>query len=220
MTECKTIQSKIYDYYYDIEMDKFQLWSENLPTFSCPVHQGLPLNVFVHTASTMCIGTMIDNIMIGLEESIMIVGESGCGKTSLISDKLKTCTGDLSELFSITINTNRLTTSDYLQKRIGHHLTWSHGSHYLPKGNKRMYCFVDDLNQAQVSETSGRQTAVEFLRQHLDSEHVYDLDEMRWQHIKNITYICTFNHKLYTPTHSTSNKILKHFHVVAQHYPK
>ena len=49
-----------------------------------------------------------------LDESFMIVGETGCGKTSLVLDKLKTsCSGDLSDLFYITINTNRLNNKKY-----------------------------------------------------------------------------------------------------------
>jgi len=64
-----------------------------------------------------------------------------------------------------------------------------------------------------------RQTAFEFLRQHLDSEKVYDFASKKWQHVKNVTYISTFNYKTYVPSNSLQNKILKHFHVVAQHFP-
>ncbi len=83
------------------------MWSDNIPTFSCPINQGLPLNVFVHTPSTMFLNSMLD-VMMNLDESFMIAGETGCGKTSLISDKLKTsCSGDLTDVFYMTINTNR-----------------------------------------------------------------------------------------------------------------
>jgi hypothetical protein len=75
---------KIYDYFYDIDSHHFQLWSENIPTFSCPMHQGIPAGVFVHTPSTMFVSAMLDLAM-NLDESLMIVGESGCGKTALIS---------------------------------------------------------------------------------------------------------------------------------------
>lgn len=44
----------------------------------------------------------------------------------------------------------RLTNSRYLHSRINNHLVWVHGSHYMPKGNKKMYCFIDDLHLAQV----------------------------------------------------------------------
>ena len=98
---------KIYEYYYDIDSHQFQLWSDNIPTFSCPINQGLPLNVFVHTPSTMFLNSMLD-VMMNLDESFMIAGETACGKTSLINDKLKTsCSGDLTDVFYMTINTNR-----------------------------------------------------------------------------------------------------------------
>lgn len=114
------------------------------------MHQGIPLNTFVHTPTTMFMNSMLD-VMMNLDESFLIVGETGTGKTSLISDKLKTsCSGDLTEIFYITINANRLTNSTYLQGRINQHLSWIHGSHYVPKGNKRMYCFIDDIHQSQV----------------------------------------------------------------------
>lgn len=167
----------------------------------------------------MFLSSMLDTMM-NLDESFMIVGESGTGKTSLISDKLKTsCSGDLTELFYITINSNRLTNSAYLQKRINHHLSWVHSSYFVPKGNKRMYCFIDDLHQAEVNEHN-RQTAVEFLRQHLDTQRIYDFANKKWQKTKNITYISTFNTRVYSPSNSVCNKVLKHFHVVAQHFPK
>jgi Cdc6-like AAA superfamily ATPase len=52
---------------------------------------------------------MLD-VMMNLDESFLIAGETGCGKTALISDKLKTsCSGDLTDLLYITINANRLT---------------------------------------------------------------------------------------------------------------
>lgn len=70
---------------------------------------------------------------------------------------------------------------------------------------------IDSLN---------RQSAVEFLRQHLDSGKFYDFRSKKWQVVKNLTYVSTYNVKSYSPTKSISNKILKHFHVIAQHFPK
>ncbi len=75
----------IYDYFYDIDGDKFVLWSDNIPTLSFPIHQGIPLNVFMHTPSTMFLNSMIDKM--NQDESVMIAGETGCGNTSLIADK-------------------------------------------------------------------------------------------------------------------------------------
>jgi hypothetical protein len=45
---------------------------------------------------------------------------------------------------------NRLTDGKYIHSRINQHLSWKHGSLFIPKGNKRMYCFIDDLHLAKV----------------------------------------------------------------------
>ena len=56
----------------------------------------------------MFVNSLLDTIM-NSDESIMIVGETGNGKTSLIQDKLRaSCSGDITEVFYITINANRL----------------------------------------------------------------------------------------------------------------
>jgi type IV secretory pathway ATPase VirB11/archaellum biosynthesis ATPase len=55
----------------------------------------------------MYINHLLDIIM-NTDESVMIVGETGNGKTSLIQDKLRAyCSGDITEVFYITVNTNR-----------------------------------------------------------------------------------------------------------------
>ena len=55
----------------------------------------------------MFINCLLDTVM-NSDESIMIVGDSGNGKTSLIQDKLRaSCSGDITEVFYITINANR-----------------------------------------------------------------------------------------------------------------
>ena len=39
---------------------------------------------------------------------VMLVGEDGCGKTSLVSDRIRTvCSGEVAEVLALVINTNR-----------------------------------------------------------------------------------------------------------------
>ena len=82
-----------------------------------------------------------------------------------------------------------------------------------------MFCFIDDIHQSNINDLN-RQSAIEFLRQHLDSERFYDFATKKWQRVKNITYVSTVNYKSYIPSKSISNKTLKHFHIVAQHFPR
>jgi hypothetical protein len=81
----------------------------------------------------------------------MIVGERGCGKSSIVIDRIKTvCSGEVAEVLALSINTNRFTTARLLYQRLDERLEWKHGRTYVPKGNKRLMCLVDDLNLAQV----------------------------------------------------------------------
>jgi GTPase SAR1 family protein len=209
----------VYDYFYDTHDHQFQHWSDAIPTFSYPAHQGIPANAYVHTTTTISINNILDVVM-NAEKSLMVVGATGCGKTSLIMEKLHaSCSGDITDVFYITINANRMTDSVYIHKRINKNLIWKHSSLYVPKGNKKLYCFIDDIHLAKTDDMLHRQTAVEVIRQHLDSGYFYDMDKQQWQMIKNVTYIATYNPKIYSPSKSMSNKILKHFHVYYQSRP-
>ena len=44
----------------------------------------------------------------------------------------------------------RFTNARLLYERLSERLEWKHGHTYVPKGNKRLLFFVDDLNLAQV----------------------------------------------------------------------
>ena len=61
----------------------------------------------------------------------------------------------------------RFTTARLLYERLDERLEWKHGRTYVPKGNKRLFCLLDDLNLAKVDEY-GYQTACELVRQHID----------------------------------------------------
>lgn len=45
----------------------------------------------------------------------------------------------------------RFTTSRVLWQRLEERLEWRHGRTFVPRGNKKLMCLVDDLNLAYVS---------------------------------------------------------------------
>lgn len=58
-------------------------------------------------------------------------------------------------LFYIMLNSCvffvRFTNARLLYDRLDERLEWKHGQTYVPKGNKRLLCLVDDINLSQVS---------------------------------------------------------------------
>jgi len=55
----------------------------------------------------------------------------------------------------VNFMTLRFTNASLLYDRLDELLEWKHGKTYVPKGNKRLLCFIDDVNLAQVSRVSG-----------------------------------------------------------------
>ena len=82
---------------------------------------------------------------------VLLVGEAGCGKTSILRHRLKQHGGDIGEVLSLTVFCNKFTTSRSLWKEMSSCLEWKHARTFVPKGNKRLTCLVDDLNLSRVS---------------------------------------------------------------------
>lgn len=82
---------------------------------------------------------------------VLLVGEAGCGKTSILRHRLKQHGGDIGEVLSLTVFCNKFTTSRSLWKEMSSCLEWKHATTFVPKGNKRLTCLVDDLNLSRVS---------------------------------------------------------------------
>ena len=46
----------------------------------------------------------------------------------------------------------RFTNARLLHNRLDEKIEWKHGCTYVPKGNKKLLCLIDDLNLAQVRQ--------------------------------------------------------------------
>ena len=51
----------------------------------------------------------------------------------------------------VSIYNFRFTNSSLMYDRLNDKLEWKHGRTYVPKGNKRLICLIDDLNLSHVS---------------------------------------------------------------------
>ncbi|CAF3502703.1 unnamed protein product [Rotaria socialis] len=203
-------EKSITDWMYDIDSHQFVLWSDTIPAFNPPAHQGIPNNIFVHTPYTMALSHLISS-MSDNDHPVLLIGERGVGKTSLISDRLKaTCGGDISDVFYVTINCNAETDGLSVYEKIEEQLQWKHSSYFTTKGNRKMFCFVDDLNLAKIDRCND-QSLVELLRQHIDSNGLYSPSNSKWQHIDNITYVVTINS---SNSLLKLNRLTKHFHII------
>lgn len=122
--------------------------------------------VLVHTAESIRIRYFLDLLM-SKKTPVMLVGNSGCGKTVLINEKLTS----LSENYVVAnIPFNFYTTSEMLQKIMEKPLEKKAGRNYGPPGNKTLVYFIDDMNMPEV-DMYGTVQPHTLIRQHLDYRH-------------------------------------------------
>ncbi|XP_069115919.1 uncharacterized protein [Argopecten irradians] len=211
-------EGTVFDYYVDSESHEFTRWCDSMTNYSGDPHSGISSEAFVHTVPIeqlmYLLGTLSD-----YGKPVVLVGENGCGKTAIINERIRTvCSGEVAEVLSLTVQANRFTNARLLYDRLDGRLEWKHGRTYVPKGNKRLLCLVDDINLSQVDKY-GHQTAIELVREHIDDGGFYNQDTHAWRYVKNVTYVSTINPCTTANVPAISQRFLRHFAVFGCPYP-
>lgn len=110
----------------------------------------LPLT-WSYVASPLC--QVISHIVGCLSENgrpTLLIGPAGCGKSHIIRDRLLNSSSDVAEVQSLFVNANKFITSETLWKRMDEFLEWKHTRTFIPKGNKKLICLIDDINHCMV----------------------------------------------------------------------
>ncbi|EFA11309.2 dynein beta chain, ciliary [Tribolium castaneum] len=201
----------VFDYYIDSESKQFVPWTESLGRFE--LDPDVPLQaVLVHTAESIRIRYFLDLLM-AKRRPVMLVGNAGCGKTVLVSEKLVS----LSENYAVTnVPFNFYTTSEMLQKILEKPLEKKAGRNYGPPGNKTLVYFIDDMNMPEV-DAYGTVQPHTLIRQHLDYGHWYDRNRLSLKDIHNCQYVSCMN-----PTAGSftiNPRLQRHFYVFAISFP-
>ncbi|XP_044764909.1 dynein beta chain, ciliary [Coccinella septempunctata] len=201
----------VFDYYIDSETKQFVPWSESLGRFE--LDPDIPLQaVLVHTAESIRIRYFL-NLLMDKKHPVMLIGNAGCGKTVLVSEKL----GSLSDNYMITnVPFNFYTSSEMLQKILEKPLEKKAGKNYGPPGNKTLIYFIDDINMPEVDQYGTVQPHT-LIRQHLDYHHWYDRNKLTLKEIRNCQYVSCMN-----PTAGSftiNPRLQRHFYVFAISFP-
>ena len=107
------------------------------------------------------VGAMVD-----AGKPVLLVGPSGCGKSTIIRERLRNQSSDAAEMLALFIDANEFLSSKSFWHRQNEYLEWKHAKTYVPKGNKRLACLIDDLNCGLVSETKFSCTTILRFAQH------------------------------------------------------
>ncbi|KAJ3364693.1 hypothetical protein GGF32_001332 [Allomyces javanicus] len=213
--EFKTVKfppnGTVFDYYVDRETKRFLPWTDRVPKFE--FDSEVPLqSVLVHTPETTRIRYLLD-LLADNGKPVLLVGNAGCGKTVLMSDKLYSYGEDR---MIVNIPFNFYTTAWSLQPVLEKALEKKAGRNFGPPGAKKLIYFVDDLNMPEVDKY-GTVSPHSLLRQHLDYKHWYDRQKLTLKEIHNCQYVACMN-----PTagnFTITSRLQRHFAVLAVNFP-
>ncbi|XP_062482469.1 dynein axonemal heavy chain 17 isoform X3 [Pezoporus occidentalis] len=216
LNEFKTIkfpsQGTIFDYFIHPESKRFTLWSEKVPEFD--LNPDVPLQAsLVHTTETVRLRFFMDLLM-EKKKPVMLVGNTGTGKSALMRDKLETLSTD--EYLVQFVPFNFYTTSAMLQAVLEKPLEKKSGRNYGPPGSKRLIYFIDDMNMPEVDKY-GTVAPHTLIRQHMDHGHWYDRNKLTLKDIHNCQYVACMNPT--TGSFTIDSRLQRHFCVFAVSFP-
>ncbi|PFH37249.1 dynein, axonemal, heavy chain 2 family protein [Besnoitia besnoiti] len=172
----------VYDYFLNYEKQDWKLWEDRLPSQYRPL-EGTPFHkILVPTVDVLRNSHLLNGLILRRKHALC-VGRTGTGKTASI---VATVLHSLSESthMTLTINFSAQTSSRKTQEIVEGKLEKRVKDRYGPPGNKRLVCFIDDLNMPR-KDTFGSQPPLELLRQLTDYGCWYDRQKQTVKHIQD-----------------------------------
>ena len=128
----------------------------------------------------------------GLGENVLLIGEQGSAKTTLVYSFLKKKNPE--ENVITNSNFSSSTTPQIFQKSIEASVDKRMGSMYGPPAGKNMAMFIDDLNLPEVNEW-GDQCTNEFFRAMIENNGYYSLEKPGdFMTLVDVKYMAAMNH--------------------------
>eukprot|EP01135_Chromosphaera_perkinsii_P000864 Nk52_evm27s152 gene=Nk52_evmTU27s152 len=172
-------------------------------------------DIFVGIPETERISHLLGLLFKG-GKPVMLVGDAGTGKTSIVHDKIQQLiAGD--DMLSLNIAVNSATSARVVRDTLDGQLERKLGRTYEPPHKKKLICLVDDLNLAEV-DSFGVQSTGEFIRQHVDHGGFYDTDSLLWRDVKNVVFVATVNPSSGASA-INSDRLQRHFATFLCPYP-
>ncbi|OHT12593.1 Dynein heavy chain family protein [Tritrichomonas foetus] len=166
----------LFDYSLDVKNTTFTLWSDIIANEK-------PTKI-VPTSDT----ARFSNILLSLikrKRPVLFLGESGCGKTSIIQNTLSS---QMSSIFSILFTLSARTSAEQIQDLIEAKLLQKRKTLFGPPEGKSAVLVVDDFNLPRP-DTYWSQPPIEILRTIINCKGLYNREELYWYHIEDVTIV-------------------------------
>ncbi|RNF10243.1 dynein heavy chain 7, axonemal isoform X1 [Trypanosoma conorhini] len=186
-------------------------WSDYVPEFA--IGEGAEYQDVIVPTSAQVRYTYLTMLMIGAMRPILLVGDTGTGKTIMMKSLLKGLPEDVYSNNMIQFSAQ--TTAGQLQRLIDGSLEKRRKCVYGPPINKKMMIFVDDTNLPQLEEY-GAQPPIELLRQYLDHGGWYNhtKDSIDFHRLVDILLLCAMGPAGGGRNHVTQ-RFTRHFNSIA-----
>eukprot|EP01041_Mallomonas_annulata_P000386 gene386-700_t len=185
-----------FDYVWSMQDECFVEWITKVPAYQPIPIGGGPgetafSQLFVPTSDTVRLTFLMDSLA-RRGKYCMLVG-SGSGKSSLISQYLRSLDKDVDGFLTNTINMSYYTDSKRLQAEFELPIDKRSGRRYGPPATKRLIVFIDDINLPYV-ETYGTQNSIALLTQHMSYGTIFDRTDLGLRkELVDIQYMAAMN---------------------------
>ena len=172
----------VYEYAVDVKTKTWIHWEQRLKSnWSFPPTAKF-YKILVPTIDTLRYEFLLEAYLKN-DKPALVTGPVGTGKTQLVQSVLDKF--DPERISVLNINMSSQTTSNNVQEIIEGAVEKRTKGVFVPIGNKKMYCFVDDLNMPAKQEY-GDQPPLELLRQWMEYGVWYDREKQVVKSIKNM----------------------------------
>jgi len=180
--------STVFDFFFDTDMGAWRQWVDIMDTDPIPLTEKFR-SIIVPTVDTVRY-TYLMNLSVSHQQPMLIVGETGTGKSVYVQRFIKTLPSE-EYAPAVLVGFSARTTANMTQHMIDGKMDRRPPKRlgiYGPAGNKKAVVFVDDLNMP-AKEEYGAQPPIELLRQWMDHQGWYDR-ENSFRTIKDVQFLC------------------------------
>ncbi|XP_076108254.1 dynein axonemal heavy chain 10-like isoform X2 [Mytilus galloprovincialis] len=185
MGELPTTQPSLFEYFWDSEQKKWMPWAQKVPKY---IHDPVKKynEILVPTVDTVRTTWLLE-LMVGIKQPVVLVGETGTSKTATTANFLRTLDSETHLL--LNMNFSSRTTSLDVQRNLEANVEKRTKDTYGPPPGRRLLIFIDDMNMPQV-DTYGTQQPIALLKLLLERGGCYDRGkDLNWKNMKDIGYI-------------------------------
>ena len=170
----------LFDYSLDAKESRFNLWSDMVENESVSSSS----SSIIPTSDTIRFSNILQ-ILIQQKRPVLFLGESGCGKTSIIQNTLQSMMQTTASIFfTLSARTSERQIQDLIEAK----MLQKRKTLFGPPEGKSSVLVIDDFNLPRPDQYWS-QPPIEILRMIINNKGLYNRDELYWYDIEDLTIV-------------------------------